>query len=258
MDGSLTLFYYYSPQARIGFVFLIIVIAALIGVLLSDPEALVKFLRWAETNPRVAAIIIAGGFIPLSIIMIPLDMVLYIASGYLYGLWVGFFICYLGYNIGAWFGFYAVRFTLRDWVEAQVKHMVSYKALTNAVAERGFLLVLLLQMAPIMPYSLLSYFFGSSDIRFGTFLLATAIGSMPFVFFFTMMGATMNSIEEAAAGKIHHGTGYWIITSVGVLAAVLSIIVLGVAAKNEVNKVVACDGTSEPLASSPLLQPSQA
>ena len=247
-----------SCEARIGFVVLIIVVAALVGVLFSDPEVLINFLRWAENNPRVAAIVIAGGFIPLSVIMIPLDMALYVASGYLYGLSVGFVICFVGYNVGSWFGFYAVRFMLRDWVESQVKHMVSYKALTNAVAERGFVLVLLLQMAPIMPYSLISYFFGSSEIHFGTFALATAIGSMPFVFFFTMMGATMNSIEEAAAGKIHHDTTYWVVTSVGMLAAILSIALLAIAAKNEVRKVVARDSAAtadaEPLTSSPLLR----
>lgn len=227
--------------------------AILIVVLLSDPKALLKFLQWAEKHPTVAALIIAFAFFPLSIVMVPLDMALYIAGGYLYGLWLGFAICYAGYNLGSWFGFYAVRFTLREWVDSQMKNLVSYRALSNAVSERGFLLVLLLQMAPIMPYSLISYFFGSSDIHFSTFAYATSIGSVPFVFFFSMMGASMHSIEEAATGKIHHGTAYWILTSIGVLAAIISIALLATAAKNEVTKVIEHDERTEPQVSSPLL-----
>ena len=118
-------------------------------VLLSDPNGLLRFLQWAENHPTVAALIIAFAFFPLSIVMVPLDMALYIAGGYLYGLWLGFAICYAGYNLGSWFGFYAVRFTLREWVDSQMKNFVYYKALSNAVSERGFLLVLLLQMAPM-------------------------------------------------------------------------------------------------------------
>ena len=85
---------------------------------------------------------------------------------------------------------------------ASTRRYSRVSARLSCVSSRGAVCV---QAAPVMPYSLGCFLFGSSSIPFSTFALGTAIGVCPYVLFFVLMGLSMNSLEEAASGNVHYG-----------------------------------------------------
>jgi uncharacterized membrane protein YdjX (TVP38/TMEM64 family) len=55
-------------------------------------------------------------------------------------------------------------------------------------AERGFWVVLIARLTPIVSFDLISYLAGLSSIGFGRFMLATAVGMLPGTFAWTALG----------------------------------------------------------------------
>lgn len=103
------------------------------------------------------------------------------------------------------------------------------------------------QVAPLMPFSMVCYFFGTSDCAFGPYAAGTALGVVPNVVFFCFVGASMKTMAEAAAGSSatsgsHAYTqtnAYWYYFWGSGFAAVAAVTLLTVAAKQHLDVLVA-------------------
>lgn len=93
----------------------------------------------------------------------------------------------MGYNVGSWFGFLAARYMLRNWFLRMTADNDHIRAISNAVEESGIFLVFLLQIAPVLPYSMVCYFFGTSSITFFEYAIGTAVGVIPCIVIFVLM-----------------------------------------------------------------------
>ena len=60
--------------------------------------------------------------------------------------------------------------------------------LANAGGPQGFLLLILLRLIPAVPYNLINYAFGLTDISFGAYMLASGLGIIPGTFVFINIG----------------------------------------------------------------------
>ena len=59
------------------------------------------------------------------------------------------------------------------------------------IAEHGFKAVLLLRLVPNLPFDVLNYALGFSKVRFGPYVLATALGMIPGSFAFVYLGYSL-------------------------------------------------------------------
>ena len=57
--------------------------------------------------------------------------------------------------------------------------------------ERGFLILLLLRLPPILPYDPLSYACGLTDIKYTSFIAASLIGVVPETLCYSIMGESV-------------------------------------------------------------------
>ena len=119
--------------------------------------------------------------------------VLSIGGGFFFGLWWGFLIVLVGNVGGAAISFLISRSIGRRWLHRQLLRNPRLKALEPAVRREGWKIILLSQLHPLFPTSLLNYLYGVTPIRFRTCMLWVAIGQAPGLFLYVYLG-TLRSI----------------------------------------------------------------
>ena len=97
-------------------------------------------------------------------------------------------------TLGAGCAFLVGRFLARGWVESRLETMPRFRALDRAVARKGWLIVLLARLSLVIPYNLLNYALGLTDVRLGAYLLSTFAGMLPAIFLYVYLGSAAGSL----------------------------------------------------------------
>jgi uncharacterized membrane protein YdjX (TVP38/TMEM64 family) len=137
--------------------------------------------------------------------------ILAVGGGFFFGLWWGFLIVILGNIISTAMSFALSRFVARRWFSRKLAGNPMLKALGPAVARESWKLILLSQLHPLFPTSLLNYFYGLTRIRFRTYMLWASIGRMPGLFFYAYIGTLGQLAVRIMRGKSYpRMVEYWI------------------------------------------------
>src|SRR5207302_4124536 len=91
--------------------------------------------------------------------------ILSIGSGFFFGLWWGFLIALIGNVAGAAISFLIGRTIGRRWLQRRLEKSKSLHVLEPAVEREGWKLILLSQLHPLFPTSLMNYLYGMTKIR---------------------------------------------------------------------------------------------
>jgi uncharacterized membrane protein YdjX (TVP38/TMEM64 family) len=129
--------------------------------------------------------------------------VLSVGSGVLFGLWWGFFLVWVGTVLGAAVAFLLSRKLGRRWVEKRAFRNERWVALDEAVAREGWKIILLTQVHPLFPTSLLSYIYGITRIRFWPCMLWVAVGQAPGLFCYAYFGTLAQYGIRLMRGQTH-------------------------------------------------------
>jgi uncharacterized membrane protein YdjX (TVP38/TMEM64 family) len=158
----------------------IVVVGALLAVGLSSAvqDALLDAAAWCATAGALG-ILVYGALYTLSTLLVIPAAILTAAAGWAWGLWEGTLIV-LGVSLIAdWIPFAIARRLGRARVEAAAQHRKTLRALDEAFATHGFLLVALLRLSPIAPYNVTNYLLGLVPVSTFTYLTASTIGCLP-------------------------------------------------------------------------------
>src|SRR3954453_17869748 len=137
--------------------------------------------------------------------------VLSVGAGFFFGLWWGFFIALAGNVSGAAISFFISRKIGRHWLKRRLLRNPTMSALEPAVEREGWKIILLSQLHPLFPTSLLNYLYGLTRIRFRTCMLWVAIGQAPGLFLYSYLGTLGQLGLNLARGKSHpRAVEYWI------------------------------------------------
>ena len=100
-------------------------------------------------------------------------------------------------------------------------------ALEPAIEKEGWKIILLSQLHPLFPTSLLNYLYGLTKIRFRTCMLWVAIGQAPGLFLYSYLGTLGQLGLNLARGKSHpRAIEYWVWLG-GFASAAIVLILLG-------------------------------
>ncbi len=108
-------------------------------------------------------------------------------NGVVFGIWWGTLLSWAGGMLGASAAFWLARLFGHALV-ARAIGQGNIERLDQFGAERGFWVVLIARLTPIVSFDLISYLAGLSSIGFGRFMLATAVGMLPGTFAWTALG----------------------------------------------------------------------
>ncbi len=153
--------------------------------------------------------------------------VLSVGAGFFFGLWWGFAIALLGNVGGAAISFFISRSIGRQWLRRKLSRNETFTALEPAIAKEGWKIILLSQLHPLFPTSLLNYLYGLTRIRFETCMLWVAVGQAPGLFLYSYLGTLGQLGLNLARGRSHPRViEYWVWLG-GFATAAIVLIMLG-------------------------------
>lgn len=114
------------------------------------------------------------------------DSILAISGGMAFGTLYGTLYTIIGAIFGAVLSFYIARFLGRCIVEKIIGKRAKY--FEDGVENKGFILILILRLIPLVPFDVISYGAGLSKINFKDFFMATLVGIIPGVVVFNNFG----------------------------------------------------------------------
>jgi uncharacterized membrane protein YdjX (TVP38/TMEM64 family) len=159
-------------------------------------------------------LLLPGGFLSLG-------------GGFFFGLWWGFLINLVGNVGGAAISFYISRWIGRRWLHRKLMQNPTLEALEPAVQREGWKIILLSQLHPLFPTSLLNYLYGLTTIRFRTCILWVAIGQAPGLFLYAYLGTLGQLGLNLVRGKSNpRPVEYWLWGG-GLVFSVVILMMLG-------------------------------
>jgi uncharacterized membrane protein YdjX (TVP38/TMEM64 family) len=153
--------------------------------------------------------------------------ILAVGAGFFFGLWWGFLIVFAGNVVATAISFALSRSIARRWFQRKLSGNSTLRALSPAVERESWKIILLSQLHPLFPTSLLNYFYGLTRIRFGTYMLWASIGRLPGIFLYAYVGTLGQFAVRILRSKSYpRMIEYWIWGGAFVTTALL-LVVLG-------------------------------
>jgi uncharacterized membrane protein YdjX (TVP38/TMEM64 family) len=165
-------------------------------------------------------------FAACNILLLP-GGILAVGGGFFFGLWWGFLIVLAGNVLATAVSFALSRFVAKRWFERRLSRHPTLKALGPAVERESWKIILLSQLHPLFPTSLLNYFYGLTRIRFSTYMLWATVGRMPGLFLYSYIGTLGQlAVRIMRSRSYPRMIEYWIWSGALIITALL-LIVLG-------------------------------
>jgi len=165
-------------------------------------------------------------FAASNILLLP-GGILAVGSGFFFGLWWGFLLVLAGNIISTAISFTLSRFVAKRWFRRRLSANATLRALGPAVERESWKIILLSQLHPLFPTSLLNYVYGLTRIRFGSYMLWASIGRMPGLFFYAYIGTLGQLAVRVMRGKSYPRTVEYWIWGGAFITTVLLLVVLG-------------------------------
>src|SRR5205814_6760247 len=119
-------------------------------------------------------------------------------------------------------------------VEALARRNRTFAAIDRAIREKGWRVVALLRLSPLVPYNLSNYLYGLTPVPFAQYVLASWLAMLPATVFYVSVGAA----GQAAAGPRHHrGPLEWALIGAGLAATGVVTVMVTRAARRQLKQV---------------------
>ncbi len=165
-----------------------------------------QVMRWGAWSALAYPLLYAG----CNVLLLP-GGVLSMGGGFFFGLWWGFLIVLVGNVGGAAIAFYLSRRFGQSWFGRKLAGTSTFEALAPAMRREGWKIILLSQLHPLFPTSLMNYLYGLTTIRFRTCMFWVAIGQAPGLFLYVYLGTLGQLGLNLLRGRSHpRMLEYWI------------------------------------------------
>ncbi|MBL8829774.1 MAG: TVP38/TMEM64 family protein [Planctomycetaceae bacterium] len=155
-------------------------------------EAIQSAGPWGPLLMIVVYIVACVLFVPGSILTI--------GAGFIFGIPLGVATVSIGSTLGAGAAFVLSRTMLRNFVQRKLARDPRVHALSEAVGEHGFKIVLLARLSPLLPFNLLNFAFALTRVSFRDYMLASWIGMLPGALLYVYIGTAAKSLTDLARG----------------------------------------------------------
>lgn len=131
----------------------------------------------------------------MAALSVPGALVLTLAGGFLFGMWLGGAATVIGATAGAVILFFAVRTSLGAPLRARAERSGGLmKSIVDGVRAGAFGYILTLRLAPVAPFWMVNVAAGLADTPVRPYVLATFLGIMPATFIYSGVGAGLSRV----------------------------------------------------------------
>jgi uncharacterized membrane protein YdjX (TVP38/TMEM64 family) len=169
-----------------------------LAALADNREWLQNFVAQGGIGAVLAFILAYAGLVTLSV---PVAALLSIASGFLFGPWLGAICAVIGATLGATIVFLAVRAGSAGLVERAGQRI---RRLEAGFREDALSYLLVLRLVPIFPFWLVNLAAGAVGLRLPVYVLATFVGMIPTSLVYASLG---NGLGDLLAQGHHPDLG---------------------------------------------------
>lgn len=211
------------------------VILLLIGVafgwfLLPLREWAEAFSTWVQSLGPLGPVFFLIAYAVAVMALVPATAVT-LAAGLAYGLWAVPLVLAAA-TIGSAAAFLISRYLVGDKVRRMLVDLPRSRAIHDAVGRGGWKLLFLLRLSPLMPFSVMNYLLGTTELSLWTYVSATFLGVIPALVLYVYLGALGRTAIAGETG----GTIRWFALIFGLAAAAAAIIYVGRRAAAELRK----------------------
>lgn len=206
-------------------------------------EWITAFDRWIRGLGLWGGLAFAGAYVLATVLVMP-AWPLTVLAGLAWGVSVGFPLVLVSATLGATLAFLVSRYLLREQVRDRAGRYRIFQAIDRAISARGWRVVGLLRLSPVVPFNLQNYLYGITGIRFMHYVAATFVGMMPGTLMYVYFGAA----GMAAVGGERSGGGAlkWSFFSAGLVATVAAAVMITRKAREELDRIIAEEQGSAP------------
>lgn len=218
----------------------VLLAAALLGLfaatrLLPVNEWLGAFSRWAAGVGPWGAVIYGVVYVTCALLFVP-GSVLTIGAGLVFGLVGGTILVSLASTTTAALAFLIARHVARERVEAMARGNPKFEAIDRAIAEKGWKVVALLRLSPVVPFSVSNYLYGLTPVRFLPYVVTSWAAMLPGTILYVWLGAAGGAAAAAGRGE-GRSPWEWALLGAGLAATVAVTVLLTRAARQQLAKL---------------------
>ena len=184
------------------------------GRLLPIRQSVASFQGWIAALGPAGMLVFAAAYVASGLLLGP-TWLLTLVAGLTWGVAAGLPLVSAVSTLTAALAFLIARHFARARVEAYARRNATFAAIDRAVALKGWRIVFLLRLSPVVPYAASNYLYGVTAVRFGPYVLASWIGMLPVTLLYVYLGAA----GQAAIGGVRaRGPWEWAALGLGLLA----------------------------------------
>ncbi|MBV8226447.1 MAG: TVP38/TMEM64 family protein [Verrucomicrobia bacterium] len=163
--------------------------------------------------------------------------VLSMGGGFFFGLWWGFFLVLAGNLFAAMLAFLIARKVGRQSIERLLSNNRKLQILDRAITRHGWKIVVLSQLNPLAPSSLLNYLYGLTRVRLSQCLLWVALGQTPGLFLYAFIGTLGQFGVDVVRGTRRPDMHDYLLWGTGFIATTVTTFLLGRLARKIMDEV---------------------
>lgn len=188
-------------------------------------------LIWIKAQGWRAPALFVLLFLSTAGIVMPV-VLLVVAAGILFGVFQGTLIILFCTLLSATILFLIARKCGCSGISKKIEANPKFKAIDAAIAERGWKIVAMLRLVPILNSNLISYACGLSRIHLKDYLAGTLLGSFPAAVLYTYIGFLIGDIAKMGVKASGRSPLEWAMAIAGLIAtAVLTVYIIRLAKK---------------------------
>ena len=147
-----------------------------------------------DARPTLTLLSFFGVYVLAAALSIPGALILTLAAGAMFGLWVGLLVVSFASSLGALFAFLAARYLLRDTVQSRFGRALV--PINEGVKKDGTFYLLTLRLVPVFPFWLINLLMGLTPIGAGRFYLVSQIGMLAGTALYVNAGTQLAAIQS--------------------------------------------------------------
>ncbi|MEF2549073.1 TVP38/TMEM64 family protein [Aurantimonas sp. E1-2-R+4] len=146
--------------------------------------------RFVSENTAVASVGYVVGYAVLVAFAFPAAAIFTVASGFLFGWFLGGILTIIGATIGATLIFVAARYAFGDLLRKRAGGAIARFA--DGFRDDAFAYLLVLRLTPVMPFVAVNVAPAFFDVPLRTYVMATLIGIIPGSMVYAFLGSGIN------------------------------------------------------------------
>lgn len=174
-------------------------------------------------------------YILATVALVP-GSLLTMAAGFAYGPVGGFLVASPASVLAATAAFLLGRTLLRGWIQKKIARSAKGRALYGAIGRNSLKLIVLLRLSPVIPFNMLNYTLGLSDVPLGRYIAASFIGMLPGTWLYVYLGSLATTAAELTDAGRGGGHARLTLTIGGLIATAIVVFFITRAARRALDE----------------------